>query len=536
MTLYLGNNLISGVTTPTEPTRNLGQIIESILPLTDAGLHLLDGALIQGDGIYSAFVDYITELYDTVSVSGYKANIVKVGSLTEIDGVINGFSSNSYAKTNVTLNFGSANTWEIVTKQNISSVSSINDGYMGVLGGAFNVNYYITTANKVTVELSSDGTSYNIGSIGMLSAIPLNTDFYLKTEFTGTAYNLYYSTDGETWTLQGSISSSTKVSSRTNNFAFGVDEAGSHASWVGSFDLKGCYINTNGVRLWTGAEEIKPCFCTEAQWQSSVTTYGVCGKFVYDSVNNTVRLPKYGTQIFTKTPSVASTVPVRGNGITLGLTNGSGLYGLSEVAANVQSISAYGSNYGTSVGHSSGGTGTFPGTSGRAFGVTTDATKSGIIAVTSSLLTDYPLDCYYYIVIATTTKTEIEVDIDEVVTDLNGKADVDFTNVTNVANVKMAKASMPSNTSITLTLGASGTTYTMPADGWLMLSLHNPNNTYSYLNNATSHTLIGGFIAGGITEQRMMSVKKNDVITIYYGAIDNQDKLLKFFYAVGSEV
>ena len=33
-------------------------------------------------------------------------------------------------------------------------------------------------------------------------------------------------------------------------------------------------------------------FTTEADWQTSVTNYGVCGKFVYDSVNNTVRLPK----------------------------------------------------------------------------------------------------------------------------------------------------------------------------------------------------------------------------------------------------
>ena len=26
-------------------------------------------------------------------------------------------------------------------------------------------------------------------------------------------------------------------------------------------------------------------FCSEADWQTSVTTYGSCGKFVYDSVN-----------------------------------------------------------------------------------------------------------------------------------------------------------------------------------------------------------------------------------------------------------
>jgi hypothetical protein len=29
-------------------------------------------------------------------------------------------------------------------------------------------------------------------------------------------------------------------------------------------------------------------FTDETTWQSTVTTYGVCGKFVYDSVNNTV--------------------------------------------------------------------------------------------------------------------------------------------------------------------------------------------------------------------------------------------------------
>lgn len=33
-------------------------------------------------------------------------------------------------------------------------------------------------------------------------------------------------------------------------------------------------------------------FVTESAWQTSVSTYGVCGKFVYDSTNNTVRLPK----------------------------------------------------------------------------------------------------------------------------------------------------------------------------------------------------------------------------------------------------
>lgn len=33
-------------------------------------------------------------------------------------------------------------------------------------------------------------------------------------------------------------------------------------------------------------------FCTETEWQNSVTNYGVCGKFVLNTTNGTVRLPK----------------------------------------------------------------------------------------------------------------------------------------------------------------------------------------------------------------------------------------------------
>ncbi|MBR6099069.1 hypothetical protein IKP85_04915 [bacterium] len=43
--------------------RNIGELVYSLLPQQDACLHLADGALLQGDGIYSQFVDYIKNLY-----------------------------------------------------------------------------------------------------------------------------------------------------------------------------------------------------------------------------------------------------------------------------------------------------------------------------------------------------------------------------------------------------------------------------------------------------------------------------------------
>ena len=161
-------------------------------------------------------------------------------------------------------------------------------------------------------------------------------------------------------------------------------------------------------------------FCSEADWQTAVSTYGVCGKFVYDSVNNTVRLPKYNSKIYTGGGEAA----VKGNGKTLGLTNGNrnfGMYGATNSNLNGQET-GYNTSIGTSV---NGGTNL----DSKTIGITSDATKSGIIADLANITTS--LEGYYYIVIATTTKTAIEVDIDEIATDLNGKADTDLSNVTN---------------------------------------------------------------------------------------------------------
>ena len=228
MTLYLGNNLISGVQTLVGESRNIGQIIPSAIPLTDAGLHLLDGALIQGGGIYSAFVDYIADLY---------------------------------------------------------------------------------TANP------------------------------------------------------------------SANY-----------------------------------------FTTEALWQQSVTTYGVCGKFVYDSVNNTVRLPKV-TGIIEGTTDVSAL----GDLVEAGLPNITGEFNSAYNSDNLSG--AFGWQGGMPA----------QGTTNSSYigGFNFDASRSSSIYGNSSTVQPQTIKVLYYIVIATSTKTDIQVDIDEVVTDLNSKADTDLTNVPN---------------------------------------------------------------------------------------------------------
>lgn len=46
-------------------TRIVGELVESTIPLTDAGLHLLDGSVIIGNGVYSEFVTYMAGLVNT---------------------------------------------------------------------------------------------------------------------------------------------------------------------------------------------------------------------------------------------------------------------------------------------------------------------------------------------------------------------------------------------------------------------------------------------------------------------------------------
>lgn len=169
-------------------------------------------------------------------------------------------------------------------------------------------------------------------------------------------------------------------------------------------------------------------FCTEAQWQASVNNYGVCDKFVYNSTNKTVRLPKWGTQIYTTKNIGDGTLPVKGNGRTMGITDGTTVHSLCNYTSGSTTYLNYSNSVDQPVSSGGGSIASPFYTTMSKLGLSTDSSTSGVIADLSTF-TNYSLDCYYYIVIANTTKTPTQVNIDEVMTDLNGKADIDLSNV-----------------------------------------------------------------------------------------------------------
>lgn len=156
-------------------------------------------------------------------------------------------------------------------------------------------------------------------------------------------------------------------------------------------------------------------FISEEAWQNYVTSYGVCGKFVYDSTNNTVRLPKI-------TGFVEGTVDSNALGELIEA-------GLPNITGNIWAGGNYGSSiFTTSTGAFQNGsnsdwraTTTQTTVSGASDTVIFDASRSSSIYGNSNTVQPQAIKVFYYIVVATLTKTDIEINTDNIITELNNK-------------------------------------------------------------------------------------------------------------------
>lgn len=324
MSIYKGTQLISGVATPVEAGRNIGQIIQSLLPLTDAGLHLLDGTLISGNGIYKSFVEYISKL-----------------------------------------------------------------------------------------------------------------------------------------------------------------------------DLTASY------------------FTTEADWQQSVTTYGVCGKFVYNASANTVRLPKVtGFVEGTIDPSALGDLVEQ----FVKLPNITGAFETSD-RGHVTTGAFYTTSGATARGDNNGSSGHW---------INLDASRASSVYSgngTDTKIQPQSILGYMYIVVATGTKTDIEVDIDNVVTDLNNK--VDISNMVEITDIgePLTGLFMPDYTSgISF---AMSTNFTAPANGIINATVNGYGGSdawYWTINGGVKHYFGGN--SGGVYPITLL-VSKGDVVNIV-GTSDTENSF--WFY------
>lgn len=267
-------------------------------------------------------------------------------------------------------------------------------------------------------------------------------------------------------------------------------------------------------------------FDTEANWQSAVTQYGVCGKFVYDSANNTVRLPKI-TGIVEGTTDVTAL----GDLVEAGLPNITGsVYnsstGAGDQFSDIATVSSLGalSDIRSTVGRYgiTNGTTTY---TNMWDGISFDASNSNATYGNSSTVQPQTIKVLYYIAIATSAKTQIQVDIDEIATDSNGKADVDGSNMVN--SVKNFDGQWV-NSYLQL---ASSVAISTSADQTYSLSSYLPNDGYNY------EVLVGANISVTTNSKYCNIYAHTDLISGSAGIVGGSKSGTNYsFYSCGSAV
>ena len=117
---------------------------------------------------------------------------------------------------------------------------------------------------------------------------------------------------------------------------------------------------------------------------------------------------------------------------------------------------------------------------------------------------------------------------------MNGKADVDLSNINNTAKVSMAHNASPSLTFRNLTLAASLSQYTAPADGCFALASTFNVNGVLYMYRITERIGISIPYSSGSWTECTLKVSKGDVITIQYSGTASV-QMFRFYYDNGSE-
>ncbi len=305
-------------------------------------------------------------------------------------------------------------------------------------------------------------------------------------------------------------------------------------------------------------------FTDEETWQATVTmsATGSCGKFVYNALNNTVRLPKING-ILQSTTDLSEL----GDLIEAGLpvhTHTRGSMNITGTVTNVRSQNGGPHAY-TGAFYDTGERGERDQANGGSepnqigfdasrnwTGNTSDPVYENSDIQDTSTVQPEATRVFVYVVISNSSKTEIQVDIDEVVTDLNGKADKDLSNITasaDVANkslsnindsakISISNFAMPSSISVDLAIGSNGTNYTAPSNGYFRFNFQtNTGTNFQYgLTNITAQDLssLQRIDAMGVVGSVFVPARKNDVVKITYESALMSGNL-KFIYAQGSE-
>lgn len=185
--------------------------------------------------------------------------VVDGGSISVVNGIASGFSTNDYLETSQTLSFSTQQKIEIATKITTGDTVSTS-GIIGPRYGNSTFGIYLQGNKPSTMFYYNNGqagkNSYNTSSVSLNT----NTTYYLKAiyDIQNVTSTIMVSTDGinytsNTKTLNDFASWYTWIDN--NAYRIGNTQSGTFA---GSIDLNNTYIKVNGITWFNGKEQASP--------------------------------------------------------------------------------------------------------------------------------------------------------------------------------------------------------------------------------------------------------------------------------------
>lgn len=302
-------------------------------------------------------------------------------------------------------------------------------------------------------------------------------------------------------------------------------------------DIQGITAETETVGNYTvtfyrATDGHKICLADQEQTVLNIyNTYGIAWYYILDTTNTQFKLPrtKYGFE------GLRTNV---GDYINESLPNITGILGnlASDQATQSTGAQSSGALYWaeTQSPTSAGGTSTRYG-----YDPKLDASRSSSAYQDNAPVQERATQMYLYFYVGDYTQTAIEQTAGLNAELFNNKADLNLANVNDHAKTLISGMGMPSDTRVALTLGASGTSYTAPANGWVCARVYSSNSGQQFFvrgeipgGGEYGYRLYSS--ASGQWLTAMLPVKKGTTFNIYYGT-PTAKSYLYFQYAVGSE-
>ena len=176
-----------------------------------------------------------------------------VGNLSVYKNVVSGFSSTDYIKPNFTF-APKSNPWEMMFKVKTSlDLSGTQYIYQSCSGtgsaGRWGVIVYNTDVWKLGI--SANNSSWLVSGVGTHTIIP-DTVYWIKLVFTGSKYELSYSTDGEEFIVDISVEESGVLYSSLPYTYMGIYSTTNFTNpQRGTIYLDDCYIKINDELVWS---------------------------------------------------------------------------------------------------------------------------------------------------------------------------------------------------------------------------------------------------------------------------------------------